>query len=129
MDHYWKEHLTNMDHLREGIFLRGYGQEKPIHVYQREGFQLFTQMMFAVKTSLISKVFVPELPSLEELKALEEQEKERLKQREAAARAVHEEAASASSGQAPKDNDPELAGMNREQRRKAKKKNKKKGAR
>ena len=124
MDHYWKEHLTNMDHLREGIFLRGYGQEKPIHVYQREGFQLFTQMMFAVKTSLISNVFVPELPSLEELKALEEQEKERLRQREAAARAVHEEAASASSkgGKGTKDEDPELAGMNREQRRKAKKK-------
>ena len=91
IDHFWKEHLGNMDHLKEGIGLRGYSQQNPLHVYQRESFELFTAMMLAVKGSVLQNVFVPELPSEEELRALEEEERELHRKREEAANAVHED--------------------------------------
>ena len=121
IDYYWKEHLTSMDHLREGIFLRGYGQEKPIHVYQREGFELFNAMMMAIKNSLISNVFIPELPSLEDIRKLEEEEKERQRQREAAAQTVHENVSEPQAEEQAKD----TSGLNRQQRRDLEKQKKK----
>jgi len=45
LDQQWKEHLLNMDHLREGIGLRGYGQHDPLVEYKRESFDMFEQMM------------------------------------------------------------------------------------
>ncbi len=41
LDALWKDHLLNMDHLKEGIGLRGYGQKNPLQEYQKEGFDLF----------------------------------------------------------------------------------------
>jgi preprotein translocase subunit SecA len=110
IDYFWKEHLTSMDHLREGIFLRSYGQEKPIHVYQREGFELFNAILFSVKSALIANILIPELPSLEDIRALEEEEKERQREREAAAQAIHQEAGGESGAE-------ERDGKNRKQRR------------
>lgn len=52
LDRCWKEHLRNMDHLREGIGLRGYGQRDPKLEYQREGFNLFQEMLFRIKEGL-----------------------------------------------------------------------------
>jgi preprotein translocase subunit SecA len=45
LDQQWKEHLLNMDHLKEGIGLRGYGQHDPLVEYKRESFDMFEQMM------------------------------------------------------------------------------------
>ncbi|HVZ18080.1 MAG TPA: SEC-C metal-binding domain-containing protein, partial [Terriglobales bacterium] len=45
LDQQWKDHLLNMDHLREGIGLRGYGQHDPLVEYKRESFDMFEQMM------------------------------------------------------------------------------------
>ena len=45
IDHYWMEHINTMDHLREGVSLRGYAQEDPLQAYIREGFELFDVMM------------------------------------------------------------------------------------
>ena len=45
LDQHWKDHLLNMDHLREGIGLRGYGQHDPLVEYKRESFDMFEQMM------------------------------------------------------------------------------------
>ncbi len=45
VDQYWKDHLLNMDHLREGIGLRGYGQHDPLVEYKRESFEMFEDMM------------------------------------------------------------------------------------
>lgn len=112
IDYFWKEHLTSMDHLREGIFLRSYGQEKPIHVYQREGYDLFNAMTFSVKSSLIANIMIPELPSQEDIRRLEEEEKARQRERVAAAQAIHEEA----SGDSDSGEDE---GKNRRQRRRA----------
>ena len=41
LDHLWKEHLLNLDHLRQGIHLRGYGQRDPLNEYKKEAFALF----------------------------------------------------------------------------------------
>ena len=45
IDQLWKEHLLNMDHLKEGIGLRGYGQRNPLQEYQKEGFEMFEEMI------------------------------------------------------------------------------------
>jgi len=49
LDRSWKEHLRNMDHLREGIGLRGYGQRDPKLEYKREGFNMFQEMLYGIK--------------------------------------------------------------------------------
>jgi preprotein translocase subunit SecA len=91
-DYFWKEHLSNMDHLKEGIGLRGYGQQNPLFEYQREAFAMFKSMLNTIKFSVLQNIFIPELPSEEEIAALEEKERELLRQREAAARTIHESA-------------------------------------
>ncbi len=53
VDKSWKDHLRNMDHLREGIGLRGYGQRDPKLEYKREGFELFQTMLYTMRESVI----------------------------------------------------------------------------
>ena len=45
IDNYWMEHINTMSHLREGIYLRGYAQEDPLHAYTMEGFDMFDRML------------------------------------------------------------------------------------
>ena len=52
LDRCWKEHLLNMDHLRDGIGLRGYGQRDPKQEYKREGFSLFQDMLYRIHENL-----------------------------------------------------------------------------
>ncbi len=53
LDRYWKEHLLNMDHLKEGIGLRGYGQKDPKQEYKREGFELFQELLYLIKENTV----------------------------------------------------------------------------
>ncbi|MBF0480722.1 MAG: preprotein translocase subunit SecA [Desulfovibrionaceae bacterium] len=53
LDRYWKEHLLNMDHLRDGIGLRGYGQKDPKQEYKREGFEIFQDMLGTVAEATV----------------------------------------------------------------------------
>jgi len=53
LDRNWKEHLLNMDHLRDGIGLRGYGQKDPKQEYKREGFALFQGLIFTIKDASV----------------------------------------------------------------------------
>ena len=53
LDRNWKEHLLNMDHLRDGIGLRGYGQKDPKQEYKREGFDLFAELLYTIKENAI----------------------------------------------------------------------------
>lgn len=57
LDGLWKDHLLNMDHLREGIGLRGYAQKDPIVEYKREGFDLFEGMIAQVNEDVVEKIF------------------------------------------------------------------------
>ena len=54
LDINWKEHLANMDHLRQGIGLRGYAQKNPKQEYKRESFELFSSMLETVKTTVVT---------------------------------------------------------------------------
>lgn len=54
LDHHWKEHLAAMDHLRQGIHLRGYAQKNPTQEYKRESFELFTQMLQRIKYEVVA---------------------------------------------------------------------------
>ena len=45
IDNYWMEHINTMSHLREGIYLRGYAQEDPLHAYAMEGYDMFDRML------------------------------------------------------------------------------------
>jgi preprotein translocase subunit SecA len=56
VDSHWKDHLLSMDHLKEGIGLRGYGQKNPLNEYKREGFQLFQHMVETVKGQIVSSL-------------------------------------------------------------------------
>ncbi len=56
LDDRWKDHLLDMDHLREGINLRGYAQKDPILEYQKESFRLFESMFATVKAEFVSKL-------------------------------------------------------------------------
>jgi preprotein translocase subunit SecA len=56
LDRNWKDHLLNMDHLRDGIGLRGYGQKDPKQEYKREGFELFRSMLYAIAEKTMSLV-------------------------------------------------------------------------
>ncbi|WP_455241472.1 preprotein translocase subunit SecA, partial [Petrachloros mirabilis] len=57
IDHHWKDHLLAMDHLRDGIGLRGYGQKDPLIEYKREGYDLFAGMMERIKADTLDRLF------------------------------------------------------------------------
>lgn len=86
LDHLWNQHLQAMDHLREGIGLRGYGQKNPLHEYQKEGFALFQTLIGAIREHVIRQLYYFELPEPREYIAHLEAEKKR---REALARQLH----------------------------------------
>ena len=57
VDNLWKDHLLSMDHLKEGIGLRGYAQQDPLIVYKKEGFELFQDMISRVKEETLGTLF------------------------------------------------------------------------
>ncbi|PIP71928.1 MAG: preprotein translocase subunit SecA [Nitrospinae bacterium CG22_combo_CG10-13_8_21_14_all_47_10] len=57
LDSLWKDHLLGMDHLKEGIGLRGYAQKNPLTEYKKEGFELFSQMMTRIKEEITEYLF------------------------------------------------------------------------
>ncbi len=61
IDSLWKDHLLNMDHLKEGIGLRGYGQKNPLQEYQKEGFEMFEEMIHRVQEDVVQKLFTVEI--------------------------------------------------------------------
>ncbi len=57
LDRKWREHLYEMDYLREGIGLRAYSQRDPLVEYQREGFDMFSAMMDGIKEESVAFLF------------------------------------------------------------------------
>ena len=74
IDVLWKDHLLNMDHLKEGIGLRGYGQKNPLHEYQREGYELFQEMSDRIQEDVVGKLFTVEVDHERSAAELEELE-------------------------------------------------------
>ena len=78
VDNQWKDHLLSMDHLKEGIGLRGYGQRDPLKEYQKEGYDLFLDMSQRIKEESVRTLLLVKLAAeedLEELAPQREQEK------------------------------------------------------
>ncbi|MDD5228906.1 MAG: preprotein translocase subunit SecA [Methylococcales bacterium] len=57
LDHNWKEHLANMDYLRQGIHFRGYAQKDPKQEYKREAFEMFTNLLETIKFEVVGLLF------------------------------------------------------------------------
>ena len=66
IDTRWKDHLLAMDHLKEGIGLRGYAQKNPLNEYKREAFEIFSAMMNAIKTEITTYLFKIQAGKVEE---------------------------------------------------------------
>jgi preprotein translocase subunit SecA len=71
IDREWVDHLTSMEHLRDGIGLRGYGQRDPKNEYKKEGYNLFLNMIANVSSNVLSKAFEAEIRRAEDIAALE----------------------------------------------------------
>ncbi|MGD8558829.1 MAG: preprotein translocase subunit SecA [Gammaproteobacteria bacterium] len=87
LDDQWKDHLSSMDHLRQGIHLRGYAQKNPKQEYKREAFELFTQMLDRIKHEVINVVSRVQVRAEEDVEAVEEQ-----RRRQAPMNLQHEQA-------------------------------------
>jgi preprotein translocase subunit SecA len=76
LDTLWKEHLQTMDHLRQGIHLRGYAQKNPKQEYKREAFQLFQQLLDNIKHDVVRILSHVQVRQPEEVEAMEQQRRE-----------------------------------------------------
>lgn len=92
-DQFWKDHLLHMDHLKEGINLRSYGQKDPLVEYKREAFTIYENMKFSIKKAVVERISHIKLMTQEEIEAIH-REQERLLQAQLKA---HQEAEAAKS--------------------------------
>ncbi|NLY93739.1 MAG: preprotein translocase subunit SecA, partial [Myxococcales bacterium] len=81
IDRQWIDHLASMDHLRDGIGLRGYGQRDPKKEYKREGFSLFQMTLESIKSSVMHSLCRVERAREEDLQRIEEQRKAQAQRR------------------------------------------------
>jgi preprotein translocase SecA subunit len=80
LDAIWKDHLLSMDHLKEGISLRGYGQKNPLQEYKKEGFTLFELMMDQFHSDVVEKAFAVQIATQADAQKLERPRVEEPKQ-------------------------------------------------
>ena len=74
IDHEWREHIGTLDHLRQGIHLRGYAQKNPRQEYKREGFELFSALLDRVKLDVTRTLMRVQVRSQEEVDRVEAQQ-------------------------------------------------------
>jgi preprotein translocase subunit SecA len=73
LDQHWKDHLAAMDHLRQGIHLRGYAQKNPKQEYKRESFELFSEMLENLKVDVVGILSKVQVRAEEDVEKVEEQ--------------------------------------------------------
>ncbi|AOW81764.1 preprotein translocase subunit SecA [Vibrio mimicus] len=103
LDTLWKEHLAAMDHLRQGIHLRGYAQKNPKQEYKRESFELFEDLLESLKSDVITVLSKVRVQQQEEVERMEAQ---RRAQAEEAARHAQAQHASADESEQEESNQP-----------------------
>ena len=101
MDQQWKDHLLTMDHLKEGIGLRGYGGTDPKREYQREGFEMFMEMEHVIRSRAVEQMLHVSfnIPSPERLREMRAAEQARRRTLERALSEQHANSPSAEAGQ------------------------------
>lgn len=111
LDNLWKEHLAAMDHLRQGIHLRGYAQKNPKQEYKRESFELFEGLLDALKfdvIAILSKVRVQQQDEVERMEAQRQAQAEETARR---SQAQHQ-SADADEESSPQQRDERKVGRN-----------------
>jgi preprotein translocase subunit SecA len=78
VDSLWKDHLLSMDHLKEGIGLRGYAQQNPLIVYKKEGFEMFQDMIARVKEEVVGILFRIQIAEPEKIDILKQPQEQDL---------------------------------------------------
>ena len=78
VDNLWKDHLLSMDHLKEGIGLRGYAQQNPLLVYKKEGFELFQDLIERIKDETLGILFRVQLAEPESLSGMQREQDQNL---------------------------------------------------
>jgi preprotein translocase subunit SecA len=79
IDTHWKDHLLNIDHLKEGIGLRGYGQKDPKQEYKKEAFNLFMEMIIRIREEVVERIYWVQVERPEEVEKIEEEQQQRSK--------------------------------------------------
>ncbi|AIW19774.1 preprotein translocase subunit SecA [Vibrio coralliilyticus] len=115
LDTLWKEHLAAMDHLRQGIHLRGYAQKNPKQEYKRESFELFEGLLDALKSDVITILSKVRVQQQEEVERMEAQR--RAQAEEAARRAQAQHASAENQLSEEESNDGAHQPMVREERK------------
>ncbi|MEO5623709.1 MAG: preprotein translocase subunit SecA, partial [Dokdonella sp.] len=111
LDNGWKEHLSNMDYLRQGIYLRAYAQKTPKQEFKREAFELFEGMLGRIKHEIVQIIARVRIRGEEEVEAMEEQQRVQAETQARAMQFQHAEAGGFASAQAPSDPDMPRAQM------------------
>jgi preprotein translocase subunit SecA len=78
IDNLWKDHLLSMDHLKEGIGLRGYAQQNPLLIYKKEGFEMFQNLMERIEEETLAILFRIQIAAPERLEVLQRPREQRL---------------------------------------------------
>ena len=78
IDNQWKDHLLNIDHLKEGIGLRGYAQKDPLIEYKKESFELFQNLQDRIDDEVIKTLFLFQPVPEEEMESLRKKKQSKL---------------------------------------------------
>jgi preprotein translocase subunit SecA len=78
VDNLWKDHLLSMDHLKEGIGLRGYAQQNPLLVYKKEGFEMFQAMIERIQEETVGILFRIQITEPEQIEAAHRPQEQKL---------------------------------------------------
>ncbi|PKN33152.1 MAG: preprotein translocase subunit SecA [Deltaproteobacteria bacterium HGW-Deltaproteobacteria-19] len=76
IDTQWKDHLLAMDHLKEGIGLRGYGQKDPVREYQKEGYDMFMEMIHRIKMDSLEKLCMVRIQREDEVERIQRRQEQ-----------------------------------------------------
>ncbi len=112
VDSHWKDHLLSMDHLKQGIGLRGYGQKNPLDEYKKEGYNLFLSMIEAVKAKTVSSLMRVRVMHEEDVERLEEERRQQQLREQEQARLNQGAAGEAPPQQQPVKRESEKVGRN-----------------
>jgi preprotein translocase subunit SecA len=78
VDNQWKDHLLAMDHLKEGIGLRGYGQKDPLIEYKKEGFEMFEEMKLRIVETTVENLFRIKIAAREQGQEIERKQRRQI---------------------------------------------------
>src|SRR5262249_14459595 len=114
LDQHWREHLAALDHLRQGIHLRGYAQKQPKQEYKREAFELFGSLLDRVRADVVRILMNVRIQTQQEIEAAEQRIEEESDRRNQQAQASHSDFAGEAASEQPPEAEQFAAAPERE---------------